>query len=328
VWFAPPELSASFAKGMAGERPVQEPTERPRCYLSHGEWAFLSSLVLHAGFLGGILGLALEQGRGSDTPFRSIDTQVRDCEIDVSLVVEDAVPVAAPKGVSTPTRPERVSLDDLASARKNELPPTRAPAANETRAIAGNGKNPPTPTGGGTGLESRCATFFQIPFEAKTVVYVIDRSGSMGINDSLQVAKEELLASLRHLPEGTRFQIIAYNRLAEPARIRGSYALTLVSPESVAAVETILQGIRAEGGTNHLQALKRALLLRAEVIFYLTDGDDLRRDEIDAITRLNHDQSVIHAVVLNAVSSPGKERAVAELVRANRGICKVVAAAQ
>src|SRR5919198_794363 len=50
-------------------------------------------------------------------------------------------------------------------------------------------------------------TFFQIATEGKAIVYVIDRSASMGCNGFLAAAKRELLASLERLPSTARFQV-------------------------------------------------------------------------------------------------------------------------
>src|SRR5262249_3744008 len=53
-------------------------------------------------------------------------------------------------------------------------------------------------------------TFFQVSTQAQSVVYVIDRSGSMGNGGRMALARRELLASLDRLPVSARFQIIPY----------------------------------------------------------------------------------------------------------------------
>src|SRR5581483_7459538 len=55
------------------------------------------------------------------------------------------------------------------------------------------------------------ASFFQVASPARSVVYVLDRSGSMGPSGALERAKAELLLSLRRLPPEMLFQVIAYN---------------------------------------------------------------------------------------------------------------------
>src|SRR5579875_280015 len=59
---------------------------------------------------------------------------------------------------------------------------------------------------------SRCGhSLFPLPATAASVVYVLDRSVSMGLARKLDFARRELIASLRHLPATIRFQVIAYN---------------------------------------------------------------------------------------------------------------------
>ena len=57
----------------------------------------------------------------------------------------------------------------------------------------------------------------------------------------------------------------------------------------------------ADGGTRHLEALKIALRLAPDVIFFLTDGDEpqLRPNELAEIQRLNHG-TAIHAIDFGA----------------------------
>jgi hypothetical protein len=152
--------------------------------------------------------------------------------------------------------------------------------------------------GGTPGRRDGTTTFFQIATQGKAIVYVIDRSASMGLNGGLAKAKRELLASLERLPSSSRFQIIAYNRSAEPLRINGESGLVLATPENKRCVALLLAGMEAEGSTQHLPALRRALALGPDVIFFLTDADDLRTEHIRAITSLNHGRSIIHAIDL------------------------------
>lgn len=167
---------------------------------------------------------------------------------------------------------------------------------------------------GGAGTD-----FFHIGTSCKTVVYVIDRSASMGLNGSLTVAKRELLASLKRLPPEARFQVIFYNRSAEPLRIGGRSDLLPATPDYKQQVALLLETLDAEGGTEHLSALQCALAFQPEVIFFLTDADDLRDDQIRAVTLANHGQTAIHAIQLTASQHNDGNVPLFALARANQG---------
>ena len=63
----------------------------------------------------------------------------------------------------------------------------------------------------------------------------------MGLNGGLAAARRELLASLARLPADCRFQVILYNRFAEPLPLGGGGALvpaTELSAGAEAALRT------------------------------------------------------------------------------------------
>jgi hypothetical protein len=172
----------------------------------------------------------------------------------------------------------------------------------------------------GSGTTKDTTAFFQIATQGQAIVYVIDRSGSMGEDGRLARAKQELLASLEQLPCSVRFQIIAYNRVALPLPIDGHSGLALATAEHKRRVARLLGEIHAEGGTDHLTALKRALALGPDVIYFLTDAEDLRLEDIRAIAFLNHGRAVIHAIGLGRRGG----LPLGALARENRGIYRGV----
>jgi hypothetical protein len=179
----------------------------------------------------------------------------------------------------------------------------------------------------GFGPEKRASsstTFFQIPANGQTIVYVLDRSSSMGLHGAWGLAKRELHASLRSLPADARFQVIAYNRASEPLRIEGSSGLLPATPEIVRQAEQMVQSLRAEGGTDHVAALKRALALQPDVLFYLSDADDLTVEQVRTISRFNHGRTMIHAIAFSAYHVPAADAPVSLLARDNRGIARAV----
>jgi hypothetical protein len=146
----------------------------------------------------------------------------------------------------------------------------------------------------------------------------------MGLSGALNAARRELLLSLEQMPAQARFQVILYNRRAEPLCIGGISSLLFASTENRQEAARLLEGLRAEGATDHLAALKRALLLYPDTIFLVTDADAMTKEQVQTITRCNRGQAAIHAVELRD-GAPGTEDApLRQLARLNRGTHRIV----
>ena len=120
------------------------------------------------------------------------------------------------------------------------------------------------------------------PRAGTTVVYLLDRSGSMGPDGLLARAADAVRASLAELGPDTRFQIVAYNGgtavlAAEPLR---------ATPEAQGRASDWLNGLTAEGGSKHLTGFREALAARPDAVFLLTDADDLEESDVRAIAGL------------------------------------------
>jgi hypothetical protein len=126
--------------------------------------------------------------------------------------------------------------------------------------------------------------FFNIRDRARSVVYAIDCSGSMAFRNSLEVAKRELLTSLRQLPPDAQFAVIFYNL---EARVliddQGNKGLMAASASNQKRVQSQIAKIEPNGGTDHVLALRRALALKPEVIVFLTDADLLTNSDVEEI---------------------------------------------
>jgi hypothetical protein len=167
-------------------------------------------------------------------------------------------------------------------------------------------------------------TFFGVPAVGKSVVFVIDRSMSMGLDGRLDRAKREVVASLRRLLPSARFQVIAYDRAAEPLAIRGQSGLLPATADAVNAAVAAVERLRAEGSTDHRGALFAALALEAEVIYFLTDEDELKLEDVRLFTRNNRRQVCVHALCL-VPPAAGAETPMQALARQNRGVFRAVA---
>jgi len=165
-------------------------------------------------------------------------------------------------------------------------------------------------------------TFFSVRAQGKSIVYVIDRSSSMGIDGRFNRAREQVIASLRQLPADARFQVIAYDRTAVTLRL-GDGGMAAATPANVEAAAAALAAMREEGATDHVRALKTALLLRPEVIYFLTDEDDLTAADVAQVTQFNRNVTSIHALCL--VAPAAADTPMRELARRNRGEFRAVA---
>jgi hypothetical protein len=300
--------------------------------------AWIASLVLHVGLLAGVVAVI---GRPREQVAGPVVISTRTTGHEIGVVLLDApvkrptppaalppvavkpltVPVVtvsaqpqpsppaapeAPVGPPAPVRTVAHQVDSPPGAHASGSPVTQPPVAETP---------PPLPPG--TACE-----FFGVPAVGTSVVFVLDRSASMGLDGRLERARRELAASLRRLPPSARFQVIAYNRVAEPLRLPEYYGLLPATPDAVAAAIAALDALTAEGGSEHGTALKQALMLGPDVVYFLTDEDDLEMRDVQSVTRLNRGRVCIHALCL--VAPAGGETPMRGLARSNRGLFQIV----
>ena len=118
---------------------------------------------------------------------------------------------------------------------------------------------------------------FGLVGEGYKFVYVIDRSGSMGGDgrQALRKAKAELIRSIKQLDKVHQFQLVFYNERPVVFNPTGSSGrLAFATDENKERAIRFLDTIAADGGTAHEDALRVAIRLRPDVIFFLTDADD------------------------------------------------------
>ncbi len=196
--------------------------------------------------------------------------------------------------------PRGATRDPAADALLSEILPTLATADTTQRALPGPrttgiGVLPGPGTGGGGGSGGGSGggigqgmgpgtEFFGAREHAGSFAYVIDCSGSMASRNALEVAKRELLASLNQLPPDAQFAVVFYNLsalvFADPQGHRG---LMAAKDANKGRVATQLATVKPDGGTDHMIALRAALDLHPEVIFFLTDADFMTHDDVNEI---------------------------------------------
>jgi hypothetical protein len=254
-----------------------------------------------------------------------------------ALVIDDGrftfedPPGPVPRGKpDTPPGPDRGAGEEQGAFVATVVEPVE-PAAGGTEPVpeapvivpaAGGGPG----GGGGTGgTGGGGATFLRAPAAARKVVYAIDRSMSMGLNGTLDAARAELLRSLESLPSEARFQVVLYNREAAPLAVGGRTDLLPATEAYRQAVALLLEGVRAEGATDHVAALRKALALQPDTVFLVTDADDMTAEQVRAVTQLNRGRASIHAVELRD-GAAREDGPLALLARLNGGTHRVVGA--
>ncbi len=149
------------------------------------------------------------------------------------------------------------------------------------------------PSGGSVSGNQAKTSVFGAEGIGNKFVYVFDRSASMdGFQGRpLAAAKAELIASLEDLDQVHQFQIIFYNdqpTVFNPFRPQPPRML-FGDSQTKRLAQNFVRGIIAAGGTKHLEALKLALGMSPDVIFFLTDADEpqLSPAELEQIRQRN-----------------------------------------
>jgi hypothetical protein len=106
----------------------------------------------------------------------------------------------------------------------------------------------------------------------------------MATRNALEVAKRELLASLNQLPPDAQFGVIFYNLHAfDPVAPQGKPRLMSATAANKDLIRSHLSPVVPDGGTDHMLALRMALALHTEVIFFLTDADLMTSNDVSEI---------------------------------------------
>ena len=326
-------LETSSTPNMNAELAEMVPPERTRS-------ALLMSVILHVILLTA-LGLIWSQTpRGTDA---SVDRPVgialvhrlpdRDRYQEIKEVVD----------------PQKELTDDMAtsSAASSAAPPADLSPPLDLPGVLESMQSTPQPVSGdglagqsdlsgdafskGTGVQrssdSAEATtmVFGVSGSGSRFVYVFDRSDSMnGFGGKpLRAAKSELIRSLRTLTDRQSFQLIFYNDKPKAFQLSGVPDQLFSGEKSyVNLAENYIRSISAFGGTEHESALKMALRMSPDVIFFLTDAriPRLSLSELREIRNLaDASGATIHTIEFGADPAAPTDTFLRDLAAQNRG---------
>jgi Ca-activated chloride channel family protein len=161
---------------------------------------------------------------------------------------------------------------------------------------------------------------------AKTVVFVVDRSGSMS-GEKMEQAKGAAKFVLNNLRDGDLFNIVAYDSEIETFRPE----LEKFNDETRAAAIGFVEGLYAGGSTDIDGALKRALGMlsdkkRPTYVLFLTDGLPTTGETGEsAIVKHSEENNDVRARVFAfGVGYDVNSRLLDKLARANFGLSQYV----
>ena len=165
------------------------------------------------------------------------------------------------------------------------------------------------------------------PAAAKTVLFVLDRSGSM-TGEKFEQARGALKFVLRNLKDGDSFNIVAYDSQVESFRPE----LQKVDQATRQSAISFVDGLYAGGSTNISGALQAALAQlkdpnRSSLVLFLTDGlpTDGEKNEGKIVSMVKASNSVRARIFAFGVGYDVNSRLVDRLARENFGQTEYVA---
>lgn len=254
------------------------------------------SLTLHT-----LLVVGWFAGHPGDSLLGSLESTEVDAPTDseFSIVLRDPPrPKVAPSKIETSPSPRTLPKEILGQGSESVDPGV----------VTTIGDSPPSPPS----LPKTSRPLHGKLKAGKTIVYAIDRSSSMGTDGLLASACRAIKDSLEQLDPEARFQIVAYNGGA----ISISATPLLAHSANIMRANRWLDGLIAEGSSNHVGGLRESLAHRPNALFLLTDADDFDGKDVRSIRPLFREPVYLNVAILGTRNSSDEshlERLVAEL---------------
>lgn len=219
---------------------------------------------------------------------------------------------------------------DLAAALATMTAPATPGVADGpagSQSMSGDGDVGIAKGGSGPVADDASATtsVFGVSGSGSSFVYVFDRSDSMnGFGGRpLRAAKRELIKSLESLTDRQRFSLVFYNDRPTPFAPSGApFAMIPGDEAMVTTARRYINSVQAYGGTEHGDALRMALRLGPDVIFFLTDASvpRLSSSQLRVIrSRAQTSGTVIHAIEFGTTPAAAPDSFLKELASAGGG---------
>src|SRR4029078_8464422 len=187
-------------------------------------------------------------------------------------------PGAPPK--ETPPHPPTSTSGTPASSAKAQPKQTKP---------SGKASGRPTGVHGSSGTNGYGQTsVFGVQGKGSKFIYVFDRSASME-GPPLAAAKKQLLESMQSLDSVHQFHIIFFNTKRESFDIWGAgRRIAFATDRNKKLASNFVGGITADGSTDRFAALRDAIAIWPDVVFFLAEADDpMSPTELAEIQRAN-----------------------------------------
>ena len=236
--------------------------------------------------------LIMSQSDQDAEPFAEIEVQEISEDLTPQINPNQPVPLEALEvQYDVPEAMEAITESPLTSS----IDFTSLNAVSQTQALnATNGKK-------GRNMVLFCG----VHGYGQRVVFIVDRSGSMG-GSRLHLLKSEMMRSLQGLNEKQYYTIFAYNSMSVQMPTDPAYNedAGLVSADgSLGMASYWIRSLQAGGGTDPSRAVVQALELNPNVIFLLSDGEFSITPELGVAIRESGKEIPIHTIAFQTAGN-------------------------
>jgi hypothetical protein len=209
--------------------------------------------------------------------------------------------------IGTPDPGKGTDLEKTATTTLEAVPTVEGALAGSSGSGTGSGHFDAVASlgAGGGGGSGKGVGFFGTRSRADTVVFVVDMSGSMNDGRRFDRAVDELIRSLNALVPSQKFFIFFYNGVTHPMFDQHSAKLMPATPATRTKAIKWIKTLQPDGDTAPEEAIERAIQLKPQVVYFLTDGE-IPETTRDTAKKVNHDhKTVIHTIAF--VTQEGAE---------------------
>lgn len=170
-------------------------------------------------------------------------------------------------------RYRRVQDEDRDRIIRGERPPEVSAVQDAvSKAAADGASSAASPQASPPSGSSKNVEFYGTQIRGRHVVFVLDRSGSMGQDGKFAAALRQLSSAISGLPADTSFYVVFFSSGA--AEVQGFGGWTRAQTAAASQFLAELPGIGVGGGTDPTDALSRAFSLNPvpDEVFLMTDG--------------------------------------------------------
>ena len=277
---------------------------------SRWRWALALSLAFHLT----VVLVTLYHRNPAPLPGKStLDTTVEVADQPTQM----AFPETPTRKVQLPPQPE-VTPSAIQQVAHQEPAIPEDNGIRQANAVgSANGSSTPAATPSQSGSSSTVQPLHRPIPAGKSLVYLVDRSGSMRHGHRLEMAIASVVQSLARVGPDARFQVVLYDSVAEAIADPGERPIVGTELNHRRAKDFLRDQI-PQGRSNHRAGLQKAIGFNPDVIVWLTDEDTIDRGLADDFGRWNKGTRLFLGVVGNG-PMPGETGYLQRMIEATGG---------